>query len=980
MYLKKIIASGFKSFADKITIDLPNGIAGIVGPNGSGKSNVVDAIRWVLGEQSVKSLRGEGNMTDVIFSGSDSRKPLNVASVTLIFDNQDKYLNVDYNEVAIRRRVYRDGTNEYSINEEKCRLKDVIDLFLDTGVAKESFNIISQGKVDEIISSKPSERRTIFEEAASVLKYKKRKEEAIRKLEKTHDNMNRVNDIIGELENQVNPLKEQRNKAIIFKEKSKELENIEIALIVTEISNIHFNYENSKQKIEKLNEEIVGITTLNSSNEAKIEEYKTSIHKLDDEIRTLQQNLLEKVSVVEQLNSQKTVILERKKYSVQDSKLHDELVNLKEKELKLGTDIHQLEIELETKKEDLKDILEEYKKYEEYIEKAKNNKNKLELSLREKIGQKTNLEHQISYLQNSIENNNLLPSSVKNVIGNPILIGIHNTIGNVLEIEEKYSIAITTTLGASSNNVIVENEKNAIEAISYLKQNNLGRVTFFPMNVIKSRYIKEDILKELQNMDGFIGMASDLVKYDKKYQRIIENQLGNVIVAQDIKFANEISKKINHAYKIVTLEGDLLHVGGSLTGGTIHKMKNSITEKYELEKNIKHLEIVISEIKELENKINDNDYAYRSLEDKLYIINKEKVTKEEQIHNKELSKQEYDQLLEDTLKQIESMNNMINGTMDEEEANILSSYYQALEEKNEIDSNIKKYQDKRSSLSFDLEEFEFSLKRENSHFTSKNKELKELEIAVNRMDVQLDTLLNKLNETYSMTYEKGVKEYILDMEIETAKNKVNNLKKAIYDLGPVNIGSIEEYERVSTRYEFLNSQKEDLTKAEDTLLEIIEEMDKVMKNEFEKSFLNINEHFKETFKELFKGGHAELKLTDPNNLLETGIEIVACPPGKSLKSISLLSGGEKTFTAISLLFAILKSRPVPFCVLDEVEAALDEVNVDGFGEYITKLKEKTQFILITHKKRTMEYVDVLYGITMQESGVSKLVSVKLEDF
>ena len=980
MYLKTIIASGFKSFADKITIDLTQGITGIVGPNGSGKSNVVDAVRWVLGEQSVKSLRGEGNMTDVIFSGSKTRNPLNVASVTLIFDNSDKYLNIDYDEVAIKRRVYKDGTNEYSINNEKCRLKDINDLLLDTGIAKESFNIISQGKVEEIISSKPSDRRVIFEEAAGVVKYKRRKDDALRKLEKTHDNMSRVNDIISELEVQVNPLKEQKENAIKYNELNKELESIEVALITKEITTINFEYQNNKERIEKINNERIEISTQNSTNESKIEEYKLNISNLTNLISELNQKYINQTREVEKINSRKNILLERQKYDATDTKLHNNLILLKEEKIKIESEINNLKNTIELKQEELNDCLEEYKKYEEYILKSKENKNKIESNLRNKLLNKNDLENKISYLKNSIENNDTLPYGVKNILNNPKLRGIHDIIGNLFEVEEKYAIAITTSLGFSISNLVVDNEVVAKEAIKYLSENKIGRVTFFPLNIIKEKFIDKQVIDKINKENGYIGIASELVKYDSKYSNIIKNQLGNVIITDNIDSANKISNIIDHKYKIVTLDGNLVHIGGSLTGGTQVKQKNVITEKYDLENYLLELNKIETEIKELENKINDNDYAYSALEDKLYVVNKNKINLEELIKNKRQELKLKEEKLDSIDKETTDTNNRLDNNISNEEEKVLKEYYDALEEKNKLENEISKNQNKLDNIKHDLEEFEFSVKKENSEFNLKNKELKELEISVNRMDVKLDNLLNKLNETYNMTYEKAKTLYTLELDENIARNEVNNLKKKIKDLGVVNLGAIEEYDRVSTRYEFLIKQKEDLMNAENTLLEIINEMDTVMESEFAESFKLINEKFKETFKELFKGGTAELKLTDPDNMLETGIEIIASPPGKSLKSISLLSGGEKTFTAISLLFAILKARPVPFCILDEVEAALDEVNVDGFGEYITKLKEKTQFILITHKKRTMEYVDNLYGITMQESGVSKLVSVKLENF
>lgn len=979
MYLKKIIASGFKSFADKTVIELTDGITGVVGPNGSGKSNVVDAVRWVLGEQSIKSLRGDNNMTDVIFSGSKSRKPQNVATVTLVFDNQDHYLKIDFNEVAIRRRVYKDGTNEYSINEEKCRLKDVTDLFLDTGIAKESFNIISQGKVSEIITSKPENRRTIFEEAAGVLKYKKRKEEAIRKLDRTNENLNRVNDIIGELESQIGPLKEDRDKALIFQETNDKLEQLEVAYITEEITDLNEKYQLSKKKMESLNEEIISLSTINSTNSTSIEQGKVKLNEFDQKISNLQLQLIEQIKKVEKINSEKNILLERKQYEVDDIKLHNHLLELKEEGLKLQNDYHKVELEEEQIQKDYSLKKEQKDTLEESLKKIKQSKMNLENKLTTFLRKKVELENKVSNLQNMIENNSLLPSSVTAILSNPKLTGVIDVIGNLIEVGEDYSKCISVALGASASYVVMENEKDIQQSIQYLKQNHLGRATFFPLNIIKSKYVDRDTLSLVAKQDGFIDLASNLVKYDTKYKNIIENQLGNILVVKDMNAANAIGKKINHIYRIVTLDGEMFHVGGSITGGDYVKTRNMISIKYDLENELKEQQKNVENIKEIENNMNEIDYEYRSIEDKLYLNNKEMITVQELLSNKNMLKQNLKEELDKIKSDEKGTNSILNHELSNEEEKILSSYYEAVDSKNKIESDLEIVKKDRTNLYEKLEESEFSLKQENSLVNSKNKEVKDLEIEVNRMDVKLDNLLSKLNETYGLTYEKARYSYHLDMDREDARIQVMELKRVIKDLGMVNLGAIEEFERVNERYEFLHHQKEDLDKAIETLLEIIKEMDQVMITSFKDTFETIRNHFKETFRELFKGGNADLKLTDPNNLLETGIEIVASPPGKSLRSISLLSGGEMTFTAISLLFAILKTRPVPFCILDEVEAALDEVNVDSFGEYLSKFKEKTQFILITHKKKTMEYADVLYGITMQESGVSKLVSVRLEE-
>ncbi len=977
MYLKKIIAQGFKSFADKITIDLENNITGIVGPNGSGKSNVVDAIRWVLGEQSVKSLRGDGNMTDVIFQGSKSRSASNVASVTLIFDNTDHYINLNFSEISIKRRVYRDGTNEYYLNNEQCRLKDITNILLDSGMAKESFNIISQGQIEQIISAKPTDRRIMIEEAASVLKYKHRKEEALRKLEKTNNNISRINDIISELERQVEPLKIEKEKALKYIDLKEELENIEIALIAQDITNLNYKYQDNKSKIEILNKEIMSISTSNSTNETKLLEYKLKQNELENKIKENQNKLLELTELTEKLNSQKKIILERQKYEVNDTKLHDNMISLKEKQLKLENDINILELEIKTLKESYKEMIELINNKEQEIVVTKVNKNDSEKKLTNEIRNELNLKQKINSLTETIENNNTLPQSVKNILNNPKLRGVHNIIGKLIDVDEIYTKAITTILGASTNNIVVDNEQDAKEAIKYLKENNLGRATFFPLSIIKEKTISESD-KYILNENGVINTASNLVSFDLKYKNIIENQLGNVIVVDNIDTGNKISKKLNYRYRVVTLDGEILHVGGSITGGNNKTTQNIISLKYELENTIKEKQITEAKIKTLEEEINKTDNALKQQEDELYLLNKTKIEKEEIVNAKEKQLEEQNKTLEEVKLDINGTKNILEGKLTEEEENILKKYYDSIRQKDETSNNISVLEDEKHDLEEEKEQYEYQLKKENAIYNTKNKELKELEIEVNRLDVKLDTLLNTLNETYNMTYEHATSLYKLELDEDLARTKVNTIKRNLKEIGEININAPKQYDEISVRYEFLIAQREDLINAENTLLDIIKEMDSVMIKEFTRTFEIINKNFNETFKELFRGGNASLKLTDPENILETGIEIDACPPGKKLKNISLLSGGEKTFTAISLLFAILKSRPVPFCVLDEVEAALDEVNVDSFGQYVKKLQKNSQFIIITHKKKTMEYANTLYGITMQESGVSKLVSVKLE--
>ena len=979
MYLKEIRTHGFKSFADKIQIEMKDGITCIVGPNGSGKSNVVDAVRWVLGEQSVKSLRGDGNMTDVIFSGSKSRNAVNIASVTLIFDNSDNYLKIPQTEVSITRRVYRDGTNEYFLNNEKCRLKDITDILMDTGIAKESFNIISQGKIEEILNSKPNERRIIFEEAAGVLKYKKRKEDALRKLEKTNDNISRIDDIINELKNQVEPLEKQKDKALEYLDISGQLENLEVSLLASDITNINYKYTSSKEKLEKLNNEVLALSTSNTSSEAKIEKIKSELNTVSEKLESKQKELLDVTTKIEKLKAEKQIITEKQKMNVSDAKMHDDLLSLKEKKLTLDNNLSKVSSELiEMKKLIDKEQL-VLNETNEKLSKIKTGKNKINSELENTIRNNNYLNLKIEQLSESIENNSLLPFAVKKVLSNPKIKGIHNALGNLLEIKEEYVTAITTSLGAAFSNIVVDDEKVAKEIINYLKLNNIGRVTLYPLNIMKEKNVDDDTLNKIKSIKGFTDVASNLVGFDEKYKNVIKNQLGNVIVVDNIDSANLISKEISYRYKVVTLDGEVLNVGGSITGGQVKQNRNIISDKYELEKLIQEKDEKVLKIKELEEKINNYDHDYKAVEDELYLINKNKIELEEKYNNKLLYKNSLDEEIADVTNNIKNTDNLINNTISIEEEKIVNNYYEVLNQKDLVNLDIESLTNNKKDLNDTLEELEFERRKENSTFNTKNKEIKDLEIEINRMDVKLDTLISRLSEEYSMSYEKAVSSYKLEIDEEEARSKVNSLKNKIKQIGPVNTDAPAEYQKVSARYEFLNKQRDDLINAENTLLGIIDELDEVMKKEFSENFNIIKDNFAQTFKELFRGGTADLRLTEPDNILESGIDIVASPPGKKLTTISLLSGGEKTFTAISLVFAILKSRPVPFCIFDEVEAALDEANVDSFGKYLKTLVAKTQFILITHKKKTMEYADVLYGITMQESGVSKLVSVKLEE-
>lgn len=974
MYLKEIVTNGFKSFADKMEIKLDDEVTCIVGPNGSGKSNIVDAVRWVLGEQSVKNLRGDGGMSDVIFAGSASRKAKNVASVELIFDNSDHYLKVDYSEVSIKRRVYRSGENEYFINNNKARLKDIVNLFLDSGVGKESFNIISQGEVSKIISESNDDRRVVFEEAAGILKYKKRKEEALRKLDKTNDALDRVEDIIKELEVQVEPLKEQSEKAREYKALKEELENLEIALIAYDIYNLSNNEEILKKEKGGLDKEIIDLeSTINKDSGVSLKK-KTDLLNLEKDLEFTQKELLNKTEEIGKLNVNLNILKEQRK-NKDLSKGEEELRALIDEKGKVSKDISVLEDEINIINIDISSMNED-------INSSKNNLKGLKLTLKnyeQTLGKQdrdilTN-KHKVELLRLEAERGNNLPNAIKKILEEDKLQGIYNIIGNVIKTKDEYVRCLDVAISSSKNFVIVKDEESAKEAIRYLKNNNLGRATFFPINVIKRRYIDENTLSVLKNIEGYIGVLADLVTTDNEYKNIIYNQLGLVLIAEDLDTALRISKKIERRYKVITLAGDVINVGGSMTGGANYKGRSPVMINQEITNYINIINSLEESNKKITIDINDTKEDIRKLEDKIYLKEKDLKLLIDDVTNKNhrlINNKDTLNSVNDSIDTLSSNEN----ALDTKEEELVTRFYELESFKEKLELKINNLKKDIKILKDQIEEDEEKSKYKSNLIRKTEEKRNSLELKLKEVDVKLDNLLNTLSSEYSITYEKARKDYELELEEYDARSKVSNYKARIKSLGMVNLAAIDEYERVNTRYMFLLHQKEDLTKAITTLLEIMNEMDEVMKEEFLKTFELIRKEFKEVFRALFHGGEADLKLTT-DDVLTTGIEIVACPPGKKLTTISLLSGGEKTLTAISLLFAIINVRTVPFCIFDEVEAALDEANVMEFGKYLSNYKNKTQFLIITHKKKTMEYADTLYGITMQESGVSKLVSVKL---
>ncbi len=979
MHLKSIRAFGFKSFADKIDLDIKKGITAVVGPNGSGKSNIVDAVRWVLGEQSVKSLRGTDAMSDVIFSGSKTRPAHTRAYVALLFDNSDHYLNSEFSDVEIKRVIYNTGENEYFINNSKVRLKDVTDLFLDTGAGNDSFNIISQGSVSDIINSKPEMRRVIFEDAAGVLKYKKRKEVSLKKLEKTKENIARIRLVIEELEKSVNPLKKQSEIAKKYLSFKEELKKIEIALIASDISAINIDYKKIKTEVDSLERELSQMNSNNSEDNSKLEKLKLENLKLDEAITLKNNEYIKLTENLASLEAEKLVTMERKKYDTNQDNLSEVLLKLKEEQLSLKKEMATEKVKLDDIISDIKEKSIEKDSVDNNIIMDKVKKNTLATKINDYQKSILVLENKIEILNDNIQNSSKMPGAVRSILNNMRLHGVHNTIGNVIETENMYSIAIDTALGAASNFIVVDNQETTKECINYLKTNNLGRATFFPINIIKAKNINSSDIEKIKNHKGFVNVANFLVKYDKEYDDIIKNQLGNVVVVRDMDALNDIGKILDYKYRIVSLDGEILYSGGSVTGGSFKNSTSALSDKLKLNEMQEELEIKKTQLENLNREFREFNDNFSVLESKEGELAKQLINLNEILNTRTNKIRGLEDAINKKELEIKGNEEIGDNKLDVKLVSILEESNQVASEKDIAFGELEKLKKQKSELSLEISEVENKYHKVNLEFNRVQTALKEKEIKLGKYDVRLDNLLLELSENYSLTYEYACSNYELDMPEDIARIKVDALKKDIQKLGEVNIGSISEYERVSERYDFLVKQSTDLEDSSLELNNIISEMDKIMIEKFKDTFEKISVEFNQVFKKLFKGGRGSLKLTTPEDILNTGIEIEAEPPGKKLNSIGLLSGGEKTLTAIAVLFAILNVKPSPFCILDEVEAALDEANVDTFGKYLQEKKDKSQFILITHKKRTMEYADVLYGITMQESGVSKIVSVNLEN-
>ncbi len=1179
MYLKSIEVHGFKSFANKIILEFHDGITGIVGPNGSGKSNVADAVRWVLGEQSAKQLRG-AKMEDVIFSGTQTRKPLGYAFVAITLDNSDHKLPIEYEEVTVARRVYRSGESEYLINGAPCRLKDVHELFMDTGIGKEGYSIIGQGQIDKILSGKPEDRRELFDEAAGIVKFKRRKYAAEKNLEEEKLNLSRITDIIREIERQLAPLEKQSGVAKVYLKLKEELKALEVNQFLKEYDKLHASkeqleeklniatgdfeqtkaeYENTKeeyvrleQQLEECDKQIEG--DKNSFNELKLQKEKAEgeIKVLKEQISSLQQNDVYIQSRIESTGRDISAKKEeeqgylKEKSSVDDkiagiddslSVALQELNKIKENILKFSKEIEECNngifeylninsgiksnmqryetmLEQNTlRKADLNQRIIKNKSeecaYDESIEACKqqlqqisdviiestDKSNEIEKSIRDTqllidsmnneynelqaryLGEKSRLDS----LMNLTERYEGYGISIKKVMERKSQMpGIIGVVADIIKVDKTYETAIETALGGSIQNIVTLDENTAKNLIAYLKQNRFGRATFLPLTNISAGngLPNEKALKE----PGVLGIASNLVEADPKFKDLMDYLLGRILVVDDIEHATSIARKYNYSLRIVTLEGELLAPGGSISGGAYKNASNLLGRRREIEEmedTVKTLEV---QTKELTQKREDARAQRTGLRDKLEEIkhllqdkfleqNTAKMNLDRELTKKaeaEAIYQEYVKELQEiefqakdlknnltTLNESLSQNSMQNKEKEiqieqlnklleaertleqdanekagalklemssleqssqfilenirrikreidrlyDEEAALKADILRAsaiIEEKNviirqtevmtvEFDKQITDLEEKIKSASAKREQItgihkNFFTKREelSSRMTELDKECFRQNGQRDKVLEQIDLLITYMWEEYELTYSSAAL-YPIDEELSLpqAKKQVADIKARIKELGDVNVNSIEDFRNLTERYEFLHTQREDLVKAEEALLQIINELDSEMRIQFAEKFKAINEEFNIVFKELFGGGQADLELTESEDILEAGIRINAQPPGKKLQNMMQLSGGEKALTAISLLFAIQNLKPSPFCLLDEIEAALDDSNVGRFAKYLHKLTKDTQFIIITHRRGTMAAADILYGITMQEKGVSTLVSVNL---
>lgn len=966
MFLKRIELQGFKSFADKTVIQFDQDITGIVGPNGCGKSNVNDAIRWVLGEQSVKSLRSGTNMSDIIFSGSEYRKPVNMARVTLVFDNSTRVFDSDFDEIEITRQILR-ANNEasYFINKTPCRLKDINDLVMDTGLGKDSLSIITQGNISSFADAKPEDRRSLFEEAAGVAKYKKRKKVSLSKLEQTKENLDRLQDILDELERQIGPLEKQAKKAEKYISLREKLSKIEISVLVEDIDQYN-------EKINQINKELFDIQAMHTSEnaellkqETRLESIRKEMYALDKQINELQGKYTKAMEENYQLERRKIEQDEKRKYmlKVADKKARQKEIQAMLEEARFEyQDRHQRLMQTQQDLNNRRNIVNDLKTK---ISKARYESDQANNIL-------TQLQNRRQVLENMMKQPFAHQQGVRSVMqAKNSLSGVYGVVSELLIAHADKALAVNAALGGSIYQIITKNEADARNAISFLKRNRSGRATFLPLSVCHPRKMNEQVITIASTSPGFLGFASECVDCKEIFDPVKERLLGNVIVVDTLQNANETAKRLRYAYKIVTLDGDIVHTGGSMTGGVTKNQSTPVTMRQELD-------TINSKIEGQKIKanscLNETDILTQKLqkENDAIVTLQIELAKLENIYATKKAK--YDSILAEYQElgvDIEE-----NAELAQDDLVVQMSKMHAVLDS--LSLEIQSLRQSRFDKGNDAEQLENQIRLVRREMNSKQSQIHNYEMEIVKVKTQLENALNRLSTDYEMTYEYALTKKE-DVEIESAKEEVIQLRQAISRLGNVNLDAPNEYKEVKERFDFMTSQKEDLEKASQQILAAIDEMDKTMISQFTEMFNKINAELDGVFKAMFGGGRASLSMVDPDDVLNTGIDIDVQPPGKMVKNIQTFSGGEKALIAISVLFAILKARTMPLCIFDEVEAALDQANVERFARYLSHYRGQSQFIAVTHRPGTMEQCDTLYGVTMQKDGVSKVLKVQLKD-
>ena len=966
MFLKRIELQGFKSFADKSIITFDSDVIGIVGPNGCGKSNINDAIRWVLGEQSVKSLRGN-SMSDVIFNGSAQRKPVNMAEVTLVFDNSRHLLNVDFEEVEVTRRLHRhSGEGEYFINKTPCRLKDILNLVMDTGLGRDSLSIISQGNISAFADAKPEERRALFEEAAGVAKYRKRKSESLSKLHRMEENLARLEDIIIELERQVNPLKRQAKKAEIYLEKKQELETIEVSVLVDEIETLNESIEMLRKKAFDFEAQKAMHETTIQVADTKNQELRNEMYQLDREINHLQGEFAKLNEESRILETRKVELDEKRKYAL-------EFASNAEKAKELKTMLEEAHYEYEDRNKRFKDL-------ERDIALAKENLQKLEADLASCMQEYTQaanilnrLENRKSVLENLVKEPFNHQHAVRAILdAKNTLDGILGVVSQIFKPQTNYETAISSALGGAMYHIVTKDEASARHAIGFLKRNQSGRATFLPLTVMKPRRMQREHEVLAQNLTGYLGVATDFTECEETFYGLRESLLGNVIVADNLVNANEIAKVLRYNYKIVTLEGDIVNKGGSMTGGKNRNASTPMTLQKELtqvEQSLEGQRLKSEGLYQQQQALSAKKEAVRASLVQMQISHAQL----DQIVKTKWSKYEH---LRADYEQYAPAEELSDTSLLENDLVVrLSALHSRLDE---VAATMKAKRERRMRAGSEVERKEASIRQLRRDLNVLQNEEREVEVAKAKEETRLEASMERLSSTYEMTFEYAQSQK-LDTDMKEARKKVLQLREEISALGNINLDAPSEYQEVRERFEFLTHQKEDLQQAKSKILDAIDEMDEIMVRQFKAMFDKINSELNDVFRSLFGGGKARLFLVDPSDILNTGIDIDVQPPGKTVQNIRLFSGGEKSLIAICVLFSILKARTMPLCIFDEVEAALDQANVERFAKYIAQFRGESQFIVVTHRPGTMAQCDALYGVTMQQNGVSQLLKVKLQD-